>query len=167
MTCGVRWKQTPKGGRSVERRVVIGVCMGGYAALVLALRHPDLYSFAGALSPPVNITSVPLTWKHPARSLMLRRIFGGPATEISVDVQPAALVRKLDCEHAPYLFVSAGAQEPLLRDIQPFADLLRKDHFRYTFQVRAGGHDWKEWNEQLPGMLEALRKAPQAKCPAT
>ena len=36
-------------------RSIAGVSMGGFAALVLALRHPQLYVVAGALSPPVDV----------------------------------------------------------------------------------------------------------------
>ncbi len=156
-------RQEVEGAAPVQQRILVGVSMGGYAALVLALRHPDLYSFAGALSPPVDIASVPFTWKHLSRSLMLRRIFG-PSVKDSSNERPVPLVRRLPCGHAPFLFISAGAQEPLLRDIRPFTETLHVEHYRNTFQVLPGGHDWTQWNMQLPGMVQSLRQAPEAKC---
>src|ERR1035438_2586338 len=43
------------GGR--ENRAVIGVSMGGYAAIYLALSRPDLFFFAGAISPAIDVPS--------------------------------------------------------------------------------------------------------------
>ncbi len=47
-----------------ESRAVVGVSMGGFAAAKLSLTRPDLFSFAGAISPAVDV---------PSRQFSLRR----------------------------------------------------------------------------------------------
>jgi enterochelin esterase-like enzyme len=37
-----------------------------------------------------------------------------------------------------------------------FAALLRDRHFSYEFQGIPGGHDWREWNAQIPACFDRL-----------
>ena len=72
-------------GRS--SRFIVGNSMGGFAAIVVALKHPDLYGFAGALSPPVDFPRRAFTLRRISQSLGIRRIFGpeGSATRFAND----------------------------------------------------------------------------------
>ena len=47
-----------------DHRAVIGVSMGGFGAINLSLKHPDLFAFAGALSPAVDVPSRPFSIKR-------------------------------------------------------------------------------------------------------
>jgi len=38
--------------------------MGGFGAINLSLKHPDLFTFAGALSPAVDVPSRPFSIKR-------------------------------------------------------------------------------------------------------
>ena len=39
-----------------DKRAIIGISMGGFAAIKIALTRPELFSFVGAFSPPIDIT---------------------------------------------------------------------------------------------------------------
>jgi len=46
--------------------------------------------------------------------------------------------------------------EPLLIPNRRFAALLKNRSFAYEFHTKPGGHDWGEWNSQIPGCFESL-----------
>ena len=39
-----------------------------------------------------------------------------------------------------------------------FAALLKSRGFAYEFRTKPGGHDWGEWDSQIPGCFESLFK---------
>ncbi len=39
-----------------EKRAIIGISMSGFAAIKIAVTRPELFSFVGAFSPPIDIT---------------------------------------------------------------------------------------------------------------
>jgi putative tributyrin esterase len=46
-------------GRHRSRRAIVGVSMGGFGAIKLALSHPDLFSFAAGISPSHRCSEPP------------------------------------------------------------------------------------------------------------
>lgn len=61
-------------GRS--NRAIIGISMGGFGALNLSLRHPDLFVFASALSPAIDVPSRPFSIKRIGQWREHSSIFG-------------------------------------------------------------------------------------------
>jgi S-formylglutathione hydrolase FrmB len=139
-----------------RERAVIGTSMGGFAAVVLAMKHPELYWFAGALSPAIDYAERGLSLRHWGQSLAVRGIFGpvGSASRRASD--PFALAMAADPKRVPYIFLSAGDAEPLLEPIRRFDALLTKRGIAHEFHVLPGGHNWTEWNMALPGLVKAL-----------
>jgi S-formylglutathione hydrolase FrmB len=92
-------------------RTIIGVSMGGYGAVKLALSHPDLFVFAGGISPAVDVPSRPFSikriqpWQHHSS------IFGPWGSEARQNGGPFVLARSADPLRTPYLFLTCGEQE--------------------------------------------------------
>jgi S-formylglutathione hydrolase FrmB len=141
-------------GRS--SRFIAGNSMGGFAAMVLAFKHPDLYAFAGALSPPVDFPKRAFTLRRISQSLGVRRIFGpeGSATRSSND--PFLLARAANPDSVPFLFVSVGDQESLREPVERFNRALTARSIPHIFLLGRGGHNWQQWNGNLPMLLESL-----------
>lgn len=137
-------------------RAIAGVSMGGFAAVVIGLRHPELYGFAGALSPPIDAPERRFTLRRLSQSMGFRSIFGpdGSATRLASD--PFVLARAADAQRAPYIFLSVGEQESLAEPVRRFDGLLTRHPLAHEFHVLPGGHDWSQWNRQLPGLESAL-----------
>jgi len=140
-------------------RAIVGNSMGGYAAIVLSLKHPGMFTFAGALSPPLDYVERPFSLRRFGQYTSTRSIFGvsGSATRAAND--PFLLAKTANPAHVPYLFLSAGDDEPLLGPIQRFDTLLTERHFAHEFHVVQGGHDWQQWNQQLISLVSALKKS--------
>jgi putative tributyrin esterase len=137
-------------------RAIVGVSMGGFAAVALALRHPDLFVFAGAISPAIDVPERRFAWKRASRWWEFRSIFGpwGSADRDARD--PFVLLQSADPRTASYFYLTAGEQEPLLEPIQRFAARLGKRGLAHEFHTKPGGHDWSEWDQQIPGCFESL-----------
>ncbi len=137
-------------------RAIVGDSMGGFAALVLGMKHPELYGFVGALSPPVDAAERKFTLRRWGQSLGFRTIFGpdGSATRAADD--PFVLARKADPAAMPYIFLSVGRQEPLLEPVVRFESALTRRKVAHEFHVLPGGHNWAQWNAQMPGLISAL-----------
>jgi putative tributyrin esterase len=137
-------------------RAIVGVSMGGFAAIKYALTRPGLFAFAGAISPAVDVPSRHFSWKHADQWWRFRRIFGPMGSKDRLARDPFALVLNANAQSTPYLYLTAGEQEPLLEPIRRFAAHLRERGFAYEFHTKPGGHDWGEWNRQIPDCFTSL-----------
>jgi S-formylglutathione hydrolase FrmB len=139
-----------------DNRAIVGVSMGGFAAVKLALARPDLFSFAGAISPAIDVPSRGFSARRWSQSLRFRTIFGPSGSETRVNSDPFILVKSAGPGNTPFLYITAGEQEPLLPPIRRFVTLLKQRNYAYEFHTNPGGHDWSEWDTQIPGCFESL-----------
>lgn len=134
-----------------ESRAIVGFSMGGFAAIKFALSHPDLFVVAGALSPAIDVPSRRFSLKHADQWWRFLRIFGPLGSKEHQARDPLVLVESADPRVTPSIYLTAGEQEPLLDPIRRFGARLKQRNFDYEFHTEPGGHDWTQWNEQLPG----------------
>jgi S-formylglutathione hydrolase FrmB len=137
-------------------RAIIGISMGGFGAVNLSLKHPDLFVFAGALSPAIDVPSRPFSIKRIGQWREHSSIFGPWGSNARYEDDPYVLVQSVDSTHAPYIFLTCGEQEGLLPANRKFAKLLGLHHFRYEYHPGPGGHDWNQWNQRLPSVIQGL-----------
>ena len=143
-------------GRS--NRAIVGVSMGGFGAVKIALRHPELYAFAAGISPALDVPSRPFSIKRIQQWRFHSSIFGPWGSQARRDNDPFVLARSADPAKMPYLFLTCGEQEGLLPTNRAFAALLEKRHFQYELHTTHGGHDWNQWNGWLPDLFQSLSK---------
>jgi S-formylglutathione hydrolase FrmB len=135
---------------------MVGMSMDGFGALVYALKRPDLFAFAGALSPAIEVTSRGFSWVRFGQSERFRKIFGPKGSDARRASDPFVLVKTTDPVQTPYLYITAGENEPLRGPVERFVERLKERGFAYEFHTKPGGHDWNEWNAQVPGCFESL-----------
>jgi putative tributyrin esterase len=141
-------------GRS--NRAIVGISMGGFGAVKLALRHPDLFIFAGGISSAIDVPRRAFSIKRLQQSRHYKSIFGSSGSQTRRDNDPFVLVRTANPEAAPYFFLTCGEQEGLLPANREFAMLLAQRHFRDEFYTVPGTHDWNQWNAWLPSLFRSL-----------
>lgn len=139
-------------------RAIVGVSMGGFGAIKIALRHPELFVFAGGLSPAIDVPSRSFSWKRFRQSYAFYEIFGSTGSATRRENNPFVLVQSADPAKVPYLFLSCGDQEPLLAPNRRFASVLSKHHFSYEFHIMRGGHNWAQWDNSMPECFRVLFK---------
>ncbi|HTB97572.1 MAG TPA: alpha/beta hydrolase-fold protein [Terracidiphilus sp.] len=145
--------------RDREGRAVIGISMGGFASVDYALMHPELFGFVGALSPSIDVPFRHFNMRRIDQWWKFRTIFGPTGSKERSDRNPFVLVRSVDPKTTPFIYLTAGEQEPLLDPNLRFAALLKQRNFAYEFHTKPGGHDWGQWNTQIPACFESLARS--------
>ena len=142
--------------RDRDERAIVGISMGGYAAIKLALPRPRLFTFVGAFSPSVDIVHRTFKIRRISEWWRIQTIFGPRDSETRRSRDPFALVKKADPAQTPYIYLTSGETDHLLEPDRQFADELSKFHFHYEFHIKPGGHDWTQWDAQIPGCFDSL-----------
>ncbi len=144
--------------RSRAQRAIVGISMGGFGAVKIGLKYPELFSFAGGISPALDVPSRPFSIKRIQQWRAHRSIFGEWQGAVQKQNDPYVLVTTSNPETVPYLYLSCGDKEGLLPANRKFANLLTQYRFRYEFHVISGGHDWNQWNAVLPLWFGVLQQ---------
>jgi putative tributyrin esterase len=137
-------------------RAIVGISMGGFAAVELGLTHPDRFVFAGAISPAIDAAERRFSWRRMQQWWKFRAIFGPFGSKERQARDPFVAVQSADPRAIPYLYLTAGESEPLLKPNQRFVERLKQRGLAYEFHTTPGRHDWAEWNVQIPGCFESL-----------
>lgn len=134
-----------------EGRAVAGLSMGGYGALKLALKHPELFVAAASHSGAVTFA------REKGRDAP--EIFGtgaeGAARRRDNDVLrlAAGLVPRNDVWNGPALYLDCGTEDYLYDANLRLRTLLRELSIPYEYHEFPGGHSWNYWNARLPAQL--------------
>jgi S-formylglutathione hydrolase FrmB len=140
-------------------RGIAGISMGGYGALHLAFRHPQIFGSVGAESAALieKLPTVKLAdSRQSARLRILGGVFGTPfdaafwkqndPVTIASTANLAGLKIYFDCGSEDDYGFEAGAQE--------LDKVLSSRHIPHEFHLYPGGHNWSYFAEHLPTLLE-------------
>jgi putative tributyrin esterase len=137
-------------------RAIMGISMGGFGAVKLGLRHPDMYAFVGGLSSALDAPGRPFSIARIGQYRHYRSIFGSVDSASRRENDPFVLAGSADPAKMPYFFLTCGDNEGLLATNRSFARILEQRHFPYEFHVVAGGHNWPQWNARLDALFSGL-----------
>jgi putative tributyrin esterase len=141
-----------------EGQAIVGVSMGGFGAVKLALQHPEKFAFAGALSPAIDAPRRRFSLRRLDQSRHFREIFGPDGSDSRHRSDPFFIVQSAEPDKAPFFYLTCGQQESLLAPNREFAALLGRYHIAHDFHAVPGGHDWNQWAAQLPALFDSLTK---------
>lgn len=129
-----------------DTRWVTGLSMGGYGSLLLALRHPGVFSSASATSgffDPLRL----FDFVEEASE----RMWGGPGERESHDV--TCLVAQPERRAGLRIALDCGTDDPLIDENRRFHQLLRSLDVDHGYAEHAGGHEWDYWRDHLEDHL--------------
>ena len=144
-----------------SRQAIAGLSMGGYGAVMLGLRHPRRYRFAGGLSAALSVASVmgqtdSVLWKGTGKSILKAFGKGGPASVAKYD--PLRTFRNTTADSLPYVFLAIGTHDDypsFLPSNRALTDSLRAYGARYEYHEVPGRHSWILWGAELEPMLRS------------
>ena len=133
--------------RSREARAIAGLSMGGHGALLLAVRHPDLYAGASSLSGILKVTNHYGKWKT-TETLGANAAFWKEHSvcELAERFTTAGLAIMFD--------VGTSDTTGAVTDNRQFHDELTSRSVPHRYAEHSGGHTWKYWGEHLPEHLD-------------
>ncbi len=127
-------------------RAIGGLSMGGYGALKLALRHPQLFASAVSHSGALDAVGL-MAARLPGDGLGddMRRVFGAkvPANADLFKLAPRA-------KPLPKLHIDCGSDDFLLPSNRKLHAFLDKRGIPHTYREYPGNHNWQYWQERLP-----------------
>jgi S-formylglutathione hydrolase FrmB len=162
---------------AARHRGIAGLSMGGYGAVTLALRYPDVFtaaaSHSGVLAPallgprpfrePAQWARTPAELRQAAGEERFERWFAprfGRDTIGWYARDPGRLAHRLSgsagTHPPPALRFDSGREDPYLDQNRAFAATLRTLGWAHDYAEPAGGHTWDYWRAQLPGSLAWL-----------
>jgi len=149
-----------------NHRATMGYSMGGFGALMLPARHPDVFSVSVPLSISVRTDAQYMVEDASEWNDQWGRLFGGMGkngTERITDYYK---------QYSPFhyfnsgnaqtflglrLFIDNGDDEhTLCRSNEELHILLRDLHIQHEYRVRNGGHEFSYWREALPNALNFI-----------
>jgi putative tributyrin esterase len=133
-----------------EARVIGGLSMGGYGALKLALKHPNLFGGANSHSGALFAAHLPIDPANPATAEVMR-IFG-PHPQGGPD-DLFALAEQIDRRVLPALRIDCGMEDGLLDVNRRFHAHLDALGIPHEYEEFPGGHSWDYWDRHVQGAL--------------
>jgi len=141
---------------SRQGRAVAGVSMGGWGAMLLGLKHHQMFGAVGAMSAPYLISRQSPNMDMKARE---QQTFGTPGSPERLERDPVALLAAIPLESVPVLFLASGNQDIFVTDNRRFVERLtdRKVPYEYR-ELSPRGHSWDLWDDQLVAFIEMLSR---------
>jgi S-formylglutathione hydrolase FrmB len=141
---------------SREGRAVAGVSMGAWGAMLLGLKHHQLFAAVGAFSAPYGISRQDPKMDMTSRT---QQRFGAPETAERRERDPSTLVAEIPLESVPWLHIACGNQDLFVADNRRFVERLSARKIPYEYrELSPFGHSWDVWDGQLVNFIDVLSK---------
>ncbi len=163
---------------SREGRAINGLSMGGYGALMLGLKHPDLFCSIGSHSGAVAFAkSAADRLRSPddaakARAKSARKPSDEPNAAIGIEgfssqaerspkgklfatpeqadaCDPFKLILSVPREKLPHIYIDCGTEDRLIGNNQDLVKALMEQKIPFTYAESAGGHDGGYWSREV------------------
>jgi enterochelin esterase-like enzyme len=148
-------------------RSVAGLSMGGYGALMLAMKHPDLFSAAAALSPGLRSEQELKDTPDAQYEQFWAPLYGaglkgdarvGGAWRTQSPLGMAQTLPVVQLKRTRW-WIDMGDDDFLAQGGAALHIALRQRQIPHEYRVRDGAHDWLYWRTGLIPALEFLAKS--------
>jgi S-formylglutathione hydrolase FrmB len=146
-------------------RGIAGVSMGGYGALRLAFRHPQLFGSVSAHSAAL-VDKLPALTKPNAQPSAFSRVLGAafgspPDVAFWERNSPFSLARNAPRPVGLKIYFDCGTEDDFGFNVgaKAFHDLLQSRGIPHEFHLYPGGHDWKYVAEHFAASLQFHSRA--------
>jgi putative tributyrin esterase len=146
------------------RTAIAGYSMGGYGAIMLALRHPGRYRFAGSVSGAINLPHNAESFRAGANQASKEsfiRAFGSEPGEFFDRHDILLLAMKSRRGAMPYLYFSTGVQDgysSFLPAHRILTDSLRAHEMAYEYHELPGKHNWAFWDLEIRPLMKRVQE---------
>lgn len=128
------------GGRGIG-----GLSMGGYGAMKLGLKYPQIFGSVASHSGVLDVAAMYREHYWPE----LKAIYG---EKVDPDNDCLALAAKKG--RKPALYFDCGTEDMLIEHNRRFHQALTRLQIRHTYEEFPGAHSWGYWDEHITGALQ-------------
>jgi S-formylglutathione hydrolase FrmB len=138
--------------KSRNARSIAGNSMGGYGAIKMALKFPELFSFAASMSGAFEAPNwsdqfpAPENWEEYRPSIT--KVFGTAESTARSENDLFRLVAAVSESDVPEIYFDCGITDPFLAANQRLSNKMREHGIAHKFRIMPGGHDWDYWARQ-------------------
>lgn len=138
-----------------ESRAITGLSMGGHGAMMLAAKHPDLFTAVGTMSGVMNIDT--RLWKVPedfrnTRMIQQKAMLGTDLNYDAPSFNPYTVMGLLDQleQNGQDILIDCGVDDFLIETNRQLHQALLDREVPHEYTERPGAHTWQYWTEALP-----------------
>lgn len=145
-------------------RAVAGNSMGGYGAVKLGIKYPQLFAFSGSLSGAFDAAEN-LDELRPDFRAKLDEVFGQKGSRVRTHNDVFLL---LDAPHEgpyPYFYLGCGTEDFFLDTNRALVRKLSSLKIPYEYHETPGNHTWEYWDGALEPMLQAVARVISPRSP--
>src|SRR5690349_10419807 len=148
--------------RAAKRfRGLAGLSMGGHGALIMAMKHPELFSTAAPLSTAIYTKEETLTLPEAGWNRYFEYCFGTKigADRINDHYNQNWILSIVENGNAEELkkvkyFIDCGDKDSFIKGNMALHALMIDKKIPHEFRVREGIHNWDYWRTSLPEVLK-------------
>lgn len=137
-----------------EGRAITGLSMGGFGALYLSAKHPNLFlaarSMSGAINPDLK------GWGLPQQAMIeVGKGFAGilgSKEEFPERYEEVSIINNIEVykKHGIHLMIDCGVNDFLIKPNRELHSRLVFEGISHDYTERDGGHSWVYWENALP-----------------
>lgn len=137
---------------SRDGRAVAGVSMGAWGAMLLGMKHPQVFGAIGALSAPFGISRQDPKMDMTSRT---QQRFGAPDTPDRRERDTGTLAATIPPDSVPMLYLACGNQDLFVTDNRLFVQRLTERKIPYEYrELSPFGHSWDLWDRQIVNFID-------------
>jgi len=144
-------------------RGISGMSMGGYGALHLAFRHPELFTSVSASSAALLGKLPDVKFANPRQSRLLRvlAVFGTPPNAAFWERDDPITLARTARLAGLKIYFDCGTEDDygFEKGAQTLHSTLASRGVPHEFHLYPGGHDWRYFAAHLPAALEFHSRA--------
>lgn len=135
-----------------KHRAIAGLSMGGHGALMLGIRHKDIFGAAGSMSGAVDLE--PLINKYDITRLI------GDTTTNHFNWREYSVLQLADSNSTKgiKLVFDCGVKDFFIQDNRNLHSKLNAQNIPHDYIERPGGHNWPYWTNAIAYQLLFFRK---------
>ena len=133
-----------------EDTFVAGLSMGGYGAMLSALRTPERFAAAASLSGALDVVRRQADDPHGVVQHITDTSLAG------TDADLFALLGQADPAATPPLFLRCGTEDALVEDNRASVTRAQERGLQVDAGFGPGGHDWGYWDRTIQEVLDWL-----------
>jgi S-formylglutathione hydrolase FrmB len=151
-----------------QYRAIAGLSMGGYGTLLMATKHPDLFSAAAPLSSGVFTDEEIMNADERTWNVVLGELYGKKdltgKDRLTEHYYKNSILKIIETGNADELkkvryYIDCGDKDFLIKGNMAIHSALIDKKIPHEFRVREGVHNWTYWRTALPEVLKFVSES--------